>query len=123
MDEYIKREDAIKATTYVGTAVPTDIIPLTLYAAQKNIRKIPAADVAPKSESELDSIPVEAAEALKEKAVEKAKAEVAREIFGEIEELLRCGVVEHSDCLDSYVKKGYVELKKKYTEGKEGEGK
>jgi hypothetical protein len=43
------------------------------------------------------------------------KAEFAREIFEEIDRLLRMGVVEHSDCLDAYVKKGYAELKKKYT--------
>lgn len=47
MDEYIKREDALNAVTYVGTADPTDIIPLTLLMAQKNIRRIPAADVVP----------------------------------------------------------------------------
>ena len=45
MAEYIKREDVLKAVTYVGTAEPTDIVPLTLLTAQKNIRRIPAADV------------------------------------------------------------------------------
>lgn len=45
------------------------------------------ADVVPKSESEFDSIPVEVAQVLQDKAVEKAKAEVAREIFGEIESI------------------------------------
>ena len=47
--EYIEREAALEATNYNPLAEPdpTDIIYLTLITAQKNIRKIPAADVAP----------------------------------------------------------------------------
>jgi hypothetical protein len=47
--EYIEREVALEATTYIPLVEPdpTDIIYLTLVTAQKNIRKIPAADVAP----------------------------------------------------------------------------
>lgn len=45
MDEYIKREDALKAVTYNGLNDPTLIVSLTLLVAQKKIRKIPAADV------------------------------------------------------------------------------
>lgn len=47
--EYIEREAALEATTYNPLVEPntTDIIYLTLVTAQKNIRKIPAADVAP----------------------------------------------------------------------------
>lgn len=47
--EYIEREVALEATTYnpLVEPDPTDIIYLTLVTAQKNIRKIPAADVAP----------------------------------------------------------------------------
>lgn len=47
--EYIEREVALEATTYnpLVEPDPTDIIYLTLMTAQKNIRKIPAADVAP----------------------------------------------------------------------------
>ena len=47
--EYIEREAALEATTYnpLVEPNPTDIIYLTLITAQKNIRKIPAADVAP----------------------------------------------------------------------------
>ena len=47
--EYIDREKALEATTYnpLVEPDPTDIIYLTLMTAQKNIRKIPAADVAP----------------------------------------------------------------------------
>ncbi len=50
MDEYIKREDALKSTTYFGLTERTDIVSLTLLTAQKHIKRIPAADVAPKSE-------------------------------------------------------------------------
>ena len=46
--------------------------------------------------------------------LKQAKQEVAREIFEEIEKLLYIGIVEHVNCIDTYVKKGYVELKKKY---------
>ena len=47
--EYIEREAALEATTYnpLIEPDPTDIIYLTLMTAQKNIRKIPAVDVAP----------------------------------------------------------------------------
>ena len=47
MDEYIKREDALRATTYMELVPSPDnnIIKLTLLAAQKVIRRIPAADV------------------------------------------------------------------------------
>ncbi len=71
MDEYIKREDALKATTYIGTAEPTDIIPLTLLAAQKNIRRIPAADVVPRAE----------VDKARQQGYESGKREVAREIL------------------------------------------
>lgn len=47
MDEYIKREDALKAVTYTGIDEPSYILSLTLLMAQKNIRKIPAADAVP----------------------------------------------------------------------------
>ena len=45
MGEYIKREDAIKAVTYTGIVDPSRVVGLTLLTAQKNIRRIPAADV------------------------------------------------------------------------------
>lgn len=46
--------------------------------------------------------------------LKQAKQEVAREIFEEVEKLLYIGLVEHANCIDAYVEKGYVELKKKY---------
>lgn len=47
MNEYIKREDALQATTYMELEPSSDdnIIKLTLLAAQKVIRRIPPADV------------------------------------------------------------------------------
>lgn len=56
MDEYIKREDALKAIAYVGFEKPTDIVPLTLRVAQKKIAKIPTADVVPKSEDTVEVV-------------------------------------------------------------------
>lgn len=86
------------------------------------------ADVVPKSKSEFDSIPVEVAQVLKDKAVEKAKAEVAREIFEELDKRLDkvCIVANRETEYNSFI--GVVqqvfdavgvvlsELKKKYTE-------
>lgn len=45
--EYIEREAALDAITYRTIIEPTesDIVALTLAVAQKNIRKVPAADV------------------------------------------------------------------------------
>ena len=46
MAEYIKREDVLTAITYNGLADPKEsLMALTLAVAQKNVRKIPAADV------------------------------------------------------------------------------
>lgn len=76
------------------------------------------ADVVPKSES----IPLDVHEALKQRAVEKAKAEVAREIFEDIHGKMLCFFpassfvsapnTTHYQLLDML-----AELKKKYTEG------
>ena len=41
MDLYIKREQVMQALTYVGTAPPTDIIPLTLATARNSIMRLP----------------------------------------------------------------------------------
>ena len=82
------------------------------------------ADVVPKSEVE-ESLPLDVHEALKQRAVEKAKAEVAREIFEEIEKKSSsCVAVQNG--YELYETKTYTisalkldELKKKYTEGEE----
>ena len=68
----------------------------------------PTADVEPKSESEFDSIPVEVAQFLKDKAVEKVKADVAREIFEDF--------TKHKVCTNEEDFRVLAELKKKYTE-------
>ncbi len=77
-------------------------------------------DIYTSDESEFDSIPVEVAQVLKYKAVEKAKTEVAREIFAEIDKV-------REDCTITVDDRGYfqltkfekniAELKKKYTGG------
>ena len=75
----------------------------------KAVKEAPTADVVPKREVDWNSIPVDVSEALKQRAVEKAKTEVAREIFEEIEGLFfKNGVFVHVH--------SYNELKKKYTE-------
>jgi hypothetical protein len=72
----------------------------------------PTADVAPKSEVDWNSIPVDVSEALKQRAVEKSKSEVVREIFEEIEKAVAKGF-EYGTFFD--VQKNIAELKKKYT--------
>jgi hypothetical protein len=99
-----------------------------LRIARKDVKHFPSADVVPRSEVEILKVRLEMAEkaykglselyhtdtdALVE-ARRKTEAEVAREIFAEIEKLLYIGIVEHVNCIDAYVKKGYAELKKKY---------
>ena len=140
MDEYIKREDAIKAITWNGLSEPPEIIHLTLLTAQKNIRRISTADVVPKSEVESLKEMLEATIAGQEtlqKALAKAKSEVAREIFEEIEEQIDRGLSVITKILnakggrangktvllskyDVFIesKKYIAELKKKYTEEK-----
>ena len=63
-----------------------------------------------KSEVDWNSIPVDVSEALKQRAVEKAKTDVAREIFEEIE---RIGGVNNGLFLYNFE---IAKLKKKYTE-------
>ena len=79
---------------------------------------MPVADVAPKSEVErleriLDSYALQYGTATdKQKVIDGAKSEVAREIFEEIEK-----VVGYALCVDLTDWSAYTELKKKYTEG------
>ena len=73
------------------------------------IKAINTADVVPKSEVDWNSIPVDVSEALKQRAVEKAKSDVAREIFAEIEKL-------HLHITNDFDLRRYEQLKKKHTE-------
>ena len=82
------------------------------------LRTFPTADVVPKSESEFDSIPVEVAQVLRDKAVEKAKVEVAREIFAEIEKN-ECHDISGKTTMYMLFTEELAELKKKYTEERE----
>jgi len=85
-----------------------------------NVFKIPTADVVPRAEYEALKIELEAMRGAAN-SYKLHYERLAKEIFAEIEKLLRISVAEHSDCLDDYVKKGYAELKEKYTKGDEGE--
>jgi hypothetical protein len=95
----------------------TDVFEWSGQIAKKVTHWMPLPE-APKSESEFDSIPVEAAQALKEKAVEKAKAEVASEVIDEFVYRLACltayGTISISP---RRLREIAAELKKKYTEG------
>ncbi len=110
MDEYIKREDALDAVLFAlaGTGLQSRAI--------SAIRDVNTADVVPKSE-------YDRMEKLFNDMTQEAKgylnrlygirAEVAREIFEEIEEHFynnesQTGVLLYED---------FAELKKKYTEG------
>ena len=140
MDEYIKKEDAIKHLS--GECMVK--YPLSysngISAAIKEIGKLPTADVVPKSEvdkleltlqgvmwsvdkwldeADYDADPIKRAITMREKTlqiVETTKAEVARVIFEEIEEIL---VRPEAPTTLFYhcSKHSYAELKKKYTEG------
>ena len=92
-----------------------------LAMARRVINEQPTADVVPKS----DSLPLDVHEALKQRAVENAKAEVAREIFEEIEKIIennryKSYLANSPFWSWSYriveIIKGIAELKKKYTE-------
>ena len=94
--------------------------------ASRVIDRMPTADVVPKSEVEKLENEVERLTTIlnsyalqygtvadKQKVIDKAKAEVAREIFEEIEK-----VVNYALCVDITDWSAYIELKKKYTEVK-----
>lgn len=85
MDEYIKREDVIRHLRGACIAKYPLSFSYGIFASADEISKLPPADVVPKGEDDWGSIPVDVSEALKQRAVEKAKAEVTREIFEEIE--------------------------------------
>ena len=142
MDEYIKREDAIKAITWNGISEPPEIISLTLLTAKKNIRNIHAADVVPKSEvealhAEIDRLQkhnTEYARKHYDDGYNTAKSEVAREIFEEVDKIFQNEIKQYDDLYhetsDPRFKQEYIcannalewastktiELKKKYTE-------
>jgi hypothetical protein len=97
------------------------------------IDRQPTADVAPKSEVDALEKEVERLKKIlnnyalqygtcmsQQKVIDKAKSEVAREIFEEIEDLLHKHFVEWDFCyFDEYLGEDFDELKKKYTEEKE----
>ena len=124
MDEYIKREDALKALQNVRDIMAESMIrhrhvpdcvkslcEEVIDASKRVINRIPTADVVPKSES----LPLDVHEALKQRAVEKAKADVAREIFAELE--TKAPWFCENQTAYEHFNEELAELKKKYTEG------
>jgi signal recognition particle GTPase len=101
---------------------PEDFENCTPYQAREIIEDIPTADVVPKSEVErleqiLNSYALQYGTVKDQQAViDKAKAEVAREIFEEIEEMLISSSLL-LDCTMLIDTEMLAELKKKYTEG------
>lgn len=85
-----------------------------------DIEKLPAADVAPRAEVERQKVEIEALKIANEKmysAIEETKAEVAREIFEEIEKIGVARKVSMNREVIFDVTAEYNELKKKYTKG------
>ena len=114
MDEYIKREDALDAVLFalVGTGVQSRAI----YA----IRELPTADVVPKSEVERLTVELDAMRGAANSYkmhYEKARREVAREIFEEIEKLTY-RYLNDADYSGGDMIYDIAELKKKRTEEK-----
>ena len=92
---------------------------LGLKSAISFAETLSTADVVPKSEVE-NSMPVDVSEALKQRAVEKAKAEVAREIFEDTENNYADFLFDGYRNIIVLTEKDFAELKKKYTEGDDG---
>ena len=115
MDEYIKREDAIKHLRGACIAKYPLSFSYGIFASADEIGKLPTADVVPKSEveklREINSLLTEAGQAW-QKRYDNAKAEVAREIFEEIEKALEKNKFQGLSCLLNE----FAELKKKYAE-------
>lgn len=151
MDEYIKREDALKAIDHIRCVMhePKEryvigesimrVLDATWDACDRHINRIPAEDVVPKSEVEKQKLEIWRLEgeieqlkhicnsyALQygtvtdqQKVIDEAKAEVAREIFGEITDSImfayKNDIIKYTSLL--YFTSKLTELKKKYTEG------
>jgi hypothetical protein len=112
MDEYIKKIDAVNVIREHPYRIAFQTV-RTIVA----IEELPAADVVPKSEVDFlrKTIAENAQKALEVtlEEIEKAKSEVAREIFSEIEEIACVYTLDGDFYLDNGL---YAELKKKYTE-------
>ena len=116
--------DALKERLYAISVVSDDLygmgINRGLDRAETAIDMMPTADVVPKSE--VDKIENAYNRAIRKvnknaiTAIQKAKQEVAREIFEEIEALRLKHTYGEIDEADLNI--GLYELKKKYTEGK-----
>lgn len=116
-DELKKQVDLVQVLVMGGRCQGKTLLNETMEIYKKGIfKKIdeqPTADVVPKSES----LPLDVHEALKQRAVEKAKVEVAMEIFAEIEKWLVHEYVPYIRGYSNSLARNFAELKKKYTEG------
>ena len=84
MDEYIKRKDVLTALDYVGFDPETAPIPLTLAVARKHVRRIPSADVVPRSELERVNVELDAMRGAANSYklhYENARKEIGEEIY------------------------------------------
>lgn len=84
----------IDADAFKQKLADKDIFFPALY--KNELDEMPTADVAPKSEVDWNSIPVDVSEALKQGAVEKAKTEVAREIFEEFKAKIQAEIANNA---------------------------
>lgn len=121
MAEYIERENAHKMFLRYFHELEGNPAQTLVCDMMQAMYELPTADVVPKS----DSLPLDVCEALKQRAVEKAKADVAREIFEEIwssiaihaftakSEDYEDGAYDTIEWVDSKI----AEVEKKYTEG------
>ena len=133
MARYIKFEDVLNALNEVRCSDCTNDKPLDCSLCQigaihrQILAKTVYLDVVPKSEVErlqniLDSYALQYGTVMdKHIVIEKTRAEVAREIFEEIERLLGFnslqGDIFTGKYFDSELETDIAELKKKYTEG------
>ena len=118
MDEYIKREDAISALCFgCNQEFSDEPCEPNECALRQAIKAVPTADVVPKSEVERLQEMLDATIAGQEtlqKSLVNAKAEVAREIFAEIEEILEYWYSATPDSYSGVILTYITELKKKY---------
>ena len=118
MAEYIEIEKIFpNRVFYVNEETPLT----SLNALINHICNLPTADVVPKSEVDLYKRQVDELEdelATTYDKLEKAKAEVAREIFEEIENDYADFLFDGHRNIVVLTEKDFAELKKKYTEDK-----
>lgn len=122
MSRYIDADRIVFWVRHVSSNGKLSDTDVRKVAFSDEIARIPTADVVPKSEVErlheiINGFEEQSAKELQDflrlsEKYEKAKAEVAREIFEEIDHLC-------IDLFGNFHHKRFAELKKKYTEGEQ----